>query len=510
MKQVIEAQDGLDLKQGQVVRLLVDEGRVCGVETRDSLHFLAPTVVLTTGTFMRGLIHVGLVNYPGGRAGEPPSEGLSDHLRELGFDVGRLKTGTPPRLSAASIDFTQLEEQPGDPDPKPFSADTERIERPQVSCYITYTNEQTHEAIRGGLDRSPLYSGVIEGIGPRYCPSIEDKVVRFPEKDQHQIFLEPEGLGSGEIYPNGVSTSLPIDVQLAYLRTMKGLENVEIMRPGYAIEYDYVNPVQLHPTLETKRIKGLYHAGQINGTSGYEEAGAQGLLAGINAVLQVRGEEQVVVGRAQGYVGVLIDDLVNLGPKEPYRMFTSRAEYRLLLREDNADQRLSPVGHNVGLLGAERWERFTYKLAELKRGHELLKTQRVSPGNQEALERLGLQELKNGASLEELLRRPEIRLDDLDFLTTELASFSVEVRTELETEIKYEGYIKRQLEQVERFKRLEGLAIPGDFDYDGVSGLSAEVREKLKEVRPRTIGQAQRIPGVTPAAISILAVILKR
>jgi tRNA uridine 5-carboxymethylaminomethyl modification enzyme len=510
MKQVLEAQPGLDLKQGQVVRLLTAGDRVTGVETREGLNFLASAVVLTTGTFMRGLIHIGLVHHPGGRAGEPPSEGLSDHLRTLGFAVGRLKTGTPARLAKSSIDFSRLEAQHGDPEPRPFSVDTARIDRPQLPCHITYTNARTHEIIRGGLDRSPLYSGVIEGVGPRYCPSIEDKVVRFPDKEQHQIFLEPEGYASGEIYPNGVSTSLPLDVQLAFLRTLPGLEAVEIMRPGYAIEYDYVDPIQLQPTLETKAWQGLFHAGQINGTSGYEEAGAQGLLAGINAALQVAGREPLIIGRDQGYLGVLVDDLVNLGAKEPYRMFTSRAEYRLLLREDNADQRLSALGHEAGLLPESRWERYCAKLAALDAGAARLRETRVAPGNREAMARLGLAGLHNGASLEELLRRPEISIEALLFLDGQLAALPVEVRDELETMVKYEGYLRRQQDQVERARRAEEQAIPTGFDYAAVVGLSAEVREKLQKVRPRTLGQAGRIPGVTPAAVAILAVLLRR
>jgi tRNA uridine 5-carboxymethylaminomethyl modification enzyme len=510
MKRVVEGQPLLDLKQGAVARLLLQGNDVAGVETREGIVFRGRTVVLTTGTFMRGLIHVGLHHYPGGRAGEPPSEGLSDHLRAIGFRVGRLKTGTPARLDARSIEFGRLEAQYGDAPPRPFSFLTEEIVGVQRPCHITWTNSRTHEIIRGGLDRSPLYSGVIEGIGPRYCPSIEDKVVRFPEKEKHQIFLEPDGLESLEIYPNGVSTSLPPDVQLAFLRTIEGLEQVEIMRPGYAIEYDYVDPIQLTPALETKEVAGLFHAGQINGTSGYEEAAAQGLLAGINAALRVRGDEPLVLRRDQAYIGVLIDDLVNLGTSEPYRMFTSRAEYRLLLREDNADQRLTDIGYRLGLVTQERWMQYDDKMGRLGRGRERLRQVRLAPSDRPALSQLGLGELKNGASLEALLRRPEITIDALLFLNPELSGLPPEVLEQLEIGIKYAGYIERQLEQVERFRRTEEVAIPVAFDYDAVSGFSNEVRDKLKRVRPITLGQAARIPGVTPAAIGILAVQLRR
>ncbi len=511
MKQVLENQDNLELKQGEVTGLHVEEGRAAGVETKVGLRYLGKSVIITTGTFMRGLIHVGLTNYPGGRAGDPPSVGLSDHLRDLGFSVGRLKTGTPARLDGRSINFSKLEVQLGDEIPLPFSFSTEMIDCLQLPCHIAYTNEKTHEIIRSALDRSPLYAGVIQGVGPRYCPSIEDKVVRFPEKNRHQTFLEPEGRDTVEIYPSGLSTSLPIDVQFAMYRSIEGLDQVEIMRPAYAIEYDYVDPIQLHASLETKIVSNLYHAGQINGTSGYEEAAAQGIMAGINAALKVRGKEPLVLGRSEAYIGVLIDDLVTMGAKEPYRMFTSRAEYRLLLREDNADLRLREKGYNVGLLPEEDYRRFMLKHEMI--GEELvrLRSGRILPSEMDPafLDKHGFKGLKNALTFEQFLRRPDVTYADLTEIDTASREVPAVVREQVEIQIKYKGYIERQQQEVDRSAKFEGTRISPELDYKGISGLSSEVREKLQRFRPDTLGQASRIPGVTPAAVTVLSIVIK-
>lgn len=511
MKRVLEQQSGLDCKQGEVVSIYLENGELRGVDTRSGLRFLGRTVVLTTGTFMRGLIHVGLTNFPGGRAGDLPSVGLSEQLVGLGFDVGRLKTGTPARLDSRTIDFGKLEAQPGDDPPVPFSFSTQRITMPQIPCHIAYTNQRTHDIIRGGLDRSPLYSGVIEGIGPRYCPSIEDKVVRFPEKDRHQTFIEPEGLETVEVYPSGMSTSLPVDVQVAFYRSMVGLEQVEIMRPAYAIEYDYVNPIQLHATLETKLVPNLYHAGQINGTSGYEEAAGQGLLAGINAARRAQGKSQILLGRHEAYIGVMIDDLVTLGTKEPYRMFTSRAEYRLLLREDNADLRLRELGHAIGLVPDDLYAGFCRKKEQISEELERVAVARISMSDDERawLQRLGCAEVQKGTTFEHLLRRPEIGYDDLAEIDGVAGALPLAVREQVEIQIKYRGYIERQEEQIARMRKMETTVIPVGFAYGKIQGLTSEVREKLERFRPGTMGQASRIQGVTPAALAILSVALK-
>ncbi len=511
MKYVLEHQDNLHVKQGEVTALYMQGDELMGVDTRSGIRFIGRTVILTTGTFMRGLIHIGLINYPGGRAGDLPSAGLSDDLRGLGFDVGRLKTGTPARLDGRTIDFSRLEAQYSDDNPVPFSFSTKRITMPQIPCYIAYTNSKTHEIIRSGLDRSPLYSGVIEGIGPRYCPSIEDKIVRFPEKERHQTFIEPEGLETVEYYPSGMSSSLPIDIQIAFYRSMEGLEKVEMMRPAYGIEYDYVNPIQLHATLETKLIKNLFHAGQINGTSGYEEAAGQGLLAGINAALRVKGKEPVRFARHESYIGVMVDDLVTLGVKEPYRMFTSRAEHRLLLREDNADIRLRDLGYRLGLVDEDTYSDFCNKKDEINKELERIKVTRIglTPVEKEWCSHHDCKDIQKGTTLDQILRRPEIGYDQLQEIDQISKELTKEVREQVEIQIKYQGYISRQMEQIERMRKQEEVRIPEEFDYNNIPGLTLEVQEKLKRYKPDTLGQAARIEGITPAAVAIVAVMLK-
>ena len=513
MKRVLENCPNLTIRQASVERLLVENCEVRGVETQIGEIFYGRRVILTTGTFLKGLIHVGDKNYSAGRAGDFAAEGLSGSLMEYGFKIGRLKTGTCPRLDARSIDFSGLQAQYGDDPPIPFSFSTDRIVQKQVPCHITYTNPRTHEIIRSSLHRSPMYSGTIKSRGPRYCPSIEDKVVRFADKERHQIFLEPEGLETVEVYPNGISTSLPLDAQLEMVHSIEGLEHAEIMRPGYAIEYDYVEPTQLYPSLETKLIRGLYHAGQINGTTGYEEAGAQGIMAGINAVLSIRGNHPIILSRNEAYIGVLIDDLVTKGTEgEPYRMFTSRAEYRLLLREDNADLRLTELGYKIGLATQESYDRMDKKKKQTSTLVKSLAESFINPteGANQRLESWNSAPLRGQTSLAQLLRRPEISFAHLAELSFDLGDVPCSVASQAEVEIKYAGYIKRQLEAVSRFKNLETVRLPGDIDYSVVTGLSNEAREKLARIRPRSLGQAFRIAGMTPSAISLLSIHLKK
>ena len=512
MKRDVEDQKNLTLKQATVEEILVDGIKVTGVRTHQNETILARTLILAPGTFLNGLVHIGLTHFPSGRMGDPPSIALSESLKRLGFRMGRLKTGTTPRLDGKTINFSQLNPQYGDEPPVPFSFSTEKIETKQVPCYITYTNSKTHEIIRSSLDRSPLYCGVIKGVGPRYCPSIEDKVVRFADKTRHQIFLEPDGRNTAEIYPNGISTSLPQDIQMRMLRSIKGLEEVEVIRPGYAIEYDFIDPTELRPSLETKKISGLFHAGQINGTSGYEEAAAQGLMAGINASLYIRGESPLILKRSDAYIGVLIDDLVTKGTAEPYRMFTSRAEYRLYLREDNADLRLREKGHEVGLVKEKDYRILLEKKAVIEETFVEISNAKINPTkeNNETLSRWGSTPLKKETSLQELLRRPEIHYPNLFTFDGDLESHSKEVWEQVEIQVKYDGYVRRQMEQIERFKRLEEVNFPEDFDFRSVIGLSTEVMEKLTKIRPISLGQASRISGVTPAAISILMINLKK
>ncbi|MBE7683682.1 tRNA uridine-5-carboxymethylaminomethyl(34) synthesis enzyme MnmG [Paenibacillus sp. P13VS] len=510
MKETMENERNLTMRQGMVDRLIVEDGKCVGVVTQTGTEYRAQAVVLTTGTYLRGKVIMGELMYESGPNNQQPSLKLSEHLRELGFDLVRFKTGTPPRVHKDTIDFSKTEIQPGDDEPKFFSYETESSENEQLPCWLTYTSVETHQIINDNLHRAPMFSGVIEGTGPRYCPSIEDKIVRFSDKPKHQIFLEPEGKNTSEYYVQGLSTSLPEDVQLAVLRSIPGMEKVEMMRNGYAIEYDAMVPTQLWPSLETKRLPGLFTAGQINGTSGYEEAAGQGIMAGINAARKVQGKEPVILDRSQGYIGVLIDDLVTKGTNEPYRLLTSRAEYRLLLRHDNADLRLTEIGHDIGLVSEERYAKFLDKKAKVDAEVERLKAAKARPADvNPKLEEFGSTPIQDGSTLLTLLRRPEITYDWVEQVSPSEVELTADMKEQVEIQIKYAGYIEKQLIHVERLQKMEKKKIPDTIEYNDVHGLAMEAKQKLSTIRPISIGQASRIAGVTPADISILLVYLE-
>jgi tRNA uridine 5-carboxymethylaminomethyl modification enzyme len=512
MKRVLENQENLDIRQGEVCEIIVEDGRVKGVKITTGAIFLAKAVVLATGTFLGGRVIIGETVYDSGPDGMHPARYLTENLKKLGIEMMRFKTGTPARVHRRSLDFSKMQIQPGDEKPLPFSFENEdNFNIDQVPCYLTYTTEETHRIIRENLHRAPLFTGLISGIGPRYCPSIEDKVVRFADKPRHQVFIEPTGLDTDEMYVQGMSTSLPEDVQVKMYRSVIGLENVKIMRPAYAIEYDCINPLQLEPTLQFKKIKGLFSAGQINGTSGYEEAAAQGIIVGINAAMYVKGKEMLILDRSQAYIGVLIDDLVTKGTNEPYRIMTSRAEYRLILRQDNADLRLTEIGYKIGLISQQRYEKFLQKKKMIEDEINRVKNTVIAPSEKvnKFLQEKGSSPISTGVKLSDLLKRPELSYDDLKEIDPERPDLPWYVQDEVEIEIKYEGYIKKQLAQIEQFKKLENKKIPEWVDYSQILGLSTEARQKLSQIRPASIGQASRISGVSPADISVLLIWLE-